>query len=227
MYFAVSFIHFPNVLSFLCREYRNFHFLTEFSMILSSLDLDRSYSTSMKIYFLSPGIHRGWPNNELSWKTHEEETIYSIFVVVACLLFFSLQIQKILLSFVHSFCALCHSLSTSEGHLLEYGCSKPSQSFSPTVDMQLRHEMFESFNCSIFLLAGTLTGCFPLQSPHALAEWNFDILFSTNTHVWESCKCVGLPSSQDLERTLILSRTDLSLTQIRTGSFLNQSFSLC
>lgn len=88
MYFAVSFIHFPNVLSFLCREYRNFHFLTEFSMILSSLDLDRSYSTFMKIYFLSPGIHRGWPNNELSWKTHEEETIYSIFVVVACLLFF-------------------------------------------------------------------------------------------------------------------------------------------
>lgn len=95
MYFAVPFILFHNMLSFLCREYRNCHFLTEFSMILSSLDLDKSYSTFMKIYVLSAGIHRGWPYNEWSWKTHEEETIYSgFFLLLLLLAFFFLFILK-------------------------------------------------------------------------------------------------------------------------------------
>lgn len=59
IYFVISFILFTSVLSFFCREYRNCDFFTGFSVVISLLDLDQNYSTSIKIYFLLSGIQRG------------------------------------------------------------------------------------------------------------------------------------------------------------------------
>lgn len=59
IYFAISFILFTTMLSFLCREYRNCHFFTGFSMLVLLPDLHYNYSTFIKIYFLSSGIQRG------------------------------------------------------------------------------------------------------------------------------------------------------------------------